>query len=99
MELSRLMLKKIVFSQKKGFLKFSQNKAFLKFSQKKAFLIFLEMNPALFSPSSKNKKIQLQVNFVYFREWKPLKNFYFLKKSCSYISGNRKPGKTLHISE
>ena len=68
MELSSLMLKRIVFSQKKGFLKFSQNKAFLKFSQKKAFLIFLEMNPALFSPSSKNKKILLQENFVYFRE-------------------------------
>ena len=50
MELSSLMLKRIVFSQKKGFLKFSQNKTFLKFSQKESFSYISGNEPSTFQP-------------------------------------------------
>ena len=52
--------------------------------KRKLSLYFGKWN--FFSPSSKI--------FLYFRKWKPRKNFlYFLKKNCSYISGNGKPEK------
>ena len=48
----------------------SKIKKFLTFSQKKAFLIFLEMEPSTFSAQArKNKKINPDKKFLYFRKW------------------------------
>ena len=72
----------------------SNIKKFLYFLKRKFFSYFQNWNPALFSPSSKNKKNPPQENSLYFREWKPPKNYlHFIKKSCLYISGKGNPEK------
>ena len=58
------------------------------------FLIFWDME--FFSPSSKKEKNLPRENSLYFEKWNFLifliwKFLYVLKKSFSYISGNRNP--------
>ena len=64
-------------------------KNFLLFPKRKVFLYFWKRNPAIFSPSPKNKRTPPQENLLYFRKPKtPQKNFMcFLKRKFSYISG------------
>ena len=74
---------------KKKFLYFLKRKLFLYFLKRKLFLYFRKWNPALFTPSSKNKRNPPQENFLYFRKRKPRKiSYIFSKESCSYVSGN-----------
>ena len=58
------------------------------------FLIFWDME--FFSPTSKKEKNLPRENSLYFEKWNFLifliwKFLYVLKKSFSYISGNRNP--------
>ena len=99
----------LIFSKKKPFLiqKNSACKKFLIFREMELFklktekksLYFRKWNPALFSPRSRNKTHPPWENFLYFRKRKPRKNFWhFVKKSCSYVSGKRKPEKIPYTS-
>ena len=89
-------------SPRKHFFIFQEMKLFssifkilLYFLKRKLFLYFRKWNPALFSPSSKNKKnsprenylnTQILKNFLYFRKRKPRKKFlYFLLKRKLFL--------------
>ena len=62
------------------------------------FSYFRNWNPVLLSPRSKNKKTNPEKICYASGNWNPPKNSYiFSKKNCSYISGNRKPGKTVYF--
>ena len=84
-------------------------KNFLYFLRRNLFLYFWKWNPALFSPSSKNKKIHpekiyytlLLKNVLYFFKRKLFvyfRNRKPQKESFSYISGNGNAEKILYIS-
>ena len=70
------------------------------FSKESFSLYFRKWNPVLSSPSSKNKKVHPEKNFLYFQKRKPRNFFYiFPKESFSYISGNRNPKNLLVFQE
>ena len=78
MELSSSNIKKIVI--------FSQRKLFLYFLKRKLFLYFQERNPALFSPSLKNKKQFTQRKFLILQGTEtPKKCLVFSQKKTSII--------------
>ena len=75
----------------KNLLYFVKRKLFLHFLNRKFFSYFLKWKPALFTPSSKNKRNPPRENFLYFRKQKSRKiSCVFLEESFSYISRNGK---------
>ena len=65
-------------------------KLFLYFLKRKLFLYFQKWNAALFSPSSKNKKIYPgKISYTSENGNSKKKSYIFSKESFSYISGNR----------
>ena len=78
----------------KNLLYFVKRKLFLHFLNRKFFSYFLKWKPALFTPSSKNKRNPPRENFLYFRKQKSQKEFlYFLKRKFFLLFGKRKSQK------
>ena len=82
--------KLFLYFQKRNFLALILKK-FPHFLKRNYFLYLPKWNPALFSPSLKNKRTAPRENLLCFRKQKPWKNPYILgngnSKKASYISG------------